>query len=422
MSTMVAESERAQRDRTLDKNARARDWSEYRKRAYAEGKRFLDRVSEVLPAIAANRLRSEAEGKVPDETVELMREAGVFRTFTPTRYGGLEVDPASFFEGVMRIAEADSSAAWIAGQLNVHSFEVALMSEQMQDEFWGSSPDTVASSSYAPIGKFERVEGGFILNGTWTFSSGVDHAQWVLLGGGLYNFIVPITDVVIDHNSWDVQGLRGTGSKAVTLTDVFVPEHRVHFLEDTYNDANPGWEVNNRPLYWISFTSMFNATPVNTVIGTATFGLNHFIEQARSRYTRQGTGVAIIENPFLHLRLADCLTRLSDIRHRQLRNWREQFDRACHGEETPTLDRLRLRFETADAIATCFDLIHEIWPLAGAAATRSNNLLQLVYRDLMAARNHGSGGRELAAGQYIKALFGMELPPFRDFATLAYHK
>ena len=121
-----------------------------------------------------------------------MISTGLFRAFTPVQYGGLEMDPASFFEGIMRIAEADSAAAWIAGQLNVHSFEIALMDERMQEEFWGESPDTRASSSYAPVGKFEPVEGGYRLNGTWTFSSGVDHAQWVILGGGDRTFVVPL--------------------------------------------------------------------------------------------------------------------------------------------------------------------------------------------------------------------------------------
>ena len=42
--------------------------------------------------------------------------------------------------------------------------------------------------------------------------------------------------------------------------------------------------------------------------------------------------------------------------------------------------------------------------------------------DLMAARNHGSAGREMAAGMYIKTMFGMEPPPFTDFGTLAFYR
>src|SRR5690606_25798409 len=192
--------------------ARSLDWSDYRARAVEEGRRFLGRVEDILDTVRAGREVSEAEGRVPDATVEAMIGTGLFRAFTPLRYGGLEMAPAAFFEGIMRIAEADSAAAWIAGQLNVHSFEIALMDERMQDEFWGENPDARASSSYAPIGKWEQIDGGYRLNGTWTFSSGVDHAQWVILGGSDRNFVVPIADVSIDHDSWDVHGLKGTGS------------------------------------------------------------------------------------------------------------------------------------------------------------------------------------------------------------------
>lgn len=401
---------------------RAGDWSEYRHRALAEGRTYLAAVDGILDSLRAGRPLSEEEGCVPDSSVDAMIGTGLFRAFTPMQYGGLEMDPASFFEGIMRIAEADSAAAWIAGQLNVHSFEIALMDKRMQDEFWGEGPDTRASSSYAPIGKYESVQDGYLLTGTWTFSSGVDHAQWVILGGGDRNFVVPVTDVAIDHNSWDVQGLKGTGSKSVTLDNVFVPGYRTHLLIDTYNDANPGWEVNNRPLYWVSFLSLFNSTPANTAIGTAVGGIETFIEQSRVRLTRQGTGAPAAQNPFLHLKVAEARTRVRTVKDRHLKNWRELFDIACRGQEASPLERMRVRFEAADSIAASFESFTEIWPIAGAAASSSANPLQQTMRDLMAARNHGSAGKELAAGQYVKELFGLPPAPFSDFGTLSYYK
>lgn len=402
--------------------ARSQDWSDYRAAAIASGERFLAAVDGVLPQLRERQPHSEENGVVSDESVDLMIGTGLFRSFTPKRYGGSEMAPAAFFEGVMRIAQADSAAAWIAGQLNVHSFEIALMSEQMQDEFWGSNPDARASSSYAPIGKQTEVEGGFELNGTWTFSSGVDHAQWVILGGGARNFVVPVEDVTIDHASWDVQGLKGTGSKSVTLENVFVPTHRVHELADVYHDENPGWAVNNRPLYWVSFMSLFNATPANTAIGTSLAGIETFVEQSRTRLTRQGTGAPAAQNPFLHLKVAESLTQVRTVKQRQLQNFTEMFDLACRGETVSPLDRMRMRFETADAIAASFEAFTTIWPIAGAAASASANPLQQTLRDLMAARNHGSAGKELAAGTYVKTMFGLPAAPFCDFGTLAYYK
>jgi 3-hydroxy-9,10-secoandrosta-1,3,5(10)-triene-9,17-dione monooxygenase len=167
---------------------------------------------------------------------------------------------------------------------------------------------------------------------------------------------------------------------------------------------------------------LFNSTATNTVVGTAMGGIHTFIEQSKVRLTRQGTGAPIANNPFLHLKLADALTKVNGVRERHLGNWRSLFDKACRGETSTPLDRMRVRYESADANATCFDTIADLWPLAGAAASMSSNPMQQTFRDLMAARNHGSAGRELAAGMYIKTLFDIPAPPFTDMGTLAYYK
>jgi 3-hydroxy-9,10-secoandrosta-1,3,5(10)-triene-9,17-dione monooxygenase len=158
------------------------------------------------------------------------------------------------------------------------------------------------------------------------------------------------------------------------------------------------------------------------VIGAAKGGIDTFIAQSRVRLTRQGTGAPIAQNPFLHLKLANALTKVNGVRERHLANWRNFFEMVCAGERPGAEERMRVRFESADANATCFETIADLWPLAGAAASASDNHLQQVFRDLMAARNHGSAGREMAAGMYIKTMFGMEPPPFTDFGTLAFYR
>lgn len=400
------------------------DGEAYRQRALKAGEAFLKAVDAIVPVLRAGREQSERESRVPAASVEAMVEAGVFRAFTPLQYGGLELSPADFFDGLMRIAQCDSSAAWIAGQIVCHNLEIAAMHPQLHEDFWGvHGPDARASSSYAPLGKTEPSDGGYVLDGKWTFSSGVDHAHYVVLGGSERNFLVPIGDLSIDQGSWDVQGLRGTGSKAVTASKVFVPRHRIHEMADVVNDVNPGYESLRTPLYrGVSWMTVFYATAANTVIGTALEAVKVLLEQSRNRYTKMGTGARFAENPFLHLKLADALTRMNDIRARTLNNWRHIFDQACKGEPVAHLERLRVRFESADSFAACFDVLHDIWPMAGAVASQSANPMQFLFRNLMAARTHGTGGKEVAASAYSRALLGMPPPEFSvtDFATAAY--
>ena len=399
--------------------------NEYAERAYRVGARYLDAVDDILDVVRDGRAETERIGRVPDATVEAMTRAGVFRALTPQKYGGLEMAPAPFFEGVMKIAGAESSAAWIGGQLNVHSFEIALMDKRLQDEFWHDGPDTRASSSYAPTGRWKEVDGGYVLNGTWGFSSGVDHAEWVILGGGDRNFVVPRSDFTVEQDSWDVSGLKGTGSKSVTVVDAFVPDYRVHLLSDTYRDQNRGWKVNDRPLYRVSFLSIFNSTMANSAVGATLGGLDGFIAESKVRRARRGTGVAVTENPHLLVRLAGAFSIVQTVKQRHLDNWRLLFEIACDGRVADPLERMKVRFEAADAIAISHDALQEIWPVAGAASILSTNHLQRVVRDLHAMRVHGSAGREAAAALYAQCLLGLPGPSFEDnpsMRTLAYHR
>jgi 3-hydroxy-9,10-secoandrosta-1,3,5(10)-triene-9,17-dione monooxygenase len=400
------------------------DCAAYRERALKAGREFLERIDAIVPLVRANRAESERLGRVADASVAAMVEAGVFAAFTPMCFGGLELPPADFFDGVMRLGAADPSAAWIGGQLTVHSFEIALMDERAQREFWADGPSVRASSSYAPIGKATAVDGGYVLNGTWTFSSGVDHSTWVILGGGERNFLVPLSEVTIDHNSWKVQGLKGTGSKAVTLKDVFVPQYRVHELADTFHQREPGWSINNRPLFRLSFPAMFNSTMSNAAIGMTNCGLQEFIAQTRVRLSRQGTGAAVSTNPFMQLRLASALAKVRSVRLRHLDNWRRLFDMVCSGEEITMEERLRVRFEASDAAGTCFEAFCDLWQHAGAGAVADSNPLQNAFRDLMAMRNHGSAGRDAAACAWIGTMFGQPGPSTAklDMGTLSYYR
>ena len=410
----------------VDTNAQVQaaitDNQAYKERAFAAGQRYLEAVDGILDELRSRRHLSDEQGMVPHESVALMEKVGVFRALTPLSFGGLELPPAMFFEGIMKIASADPSSAWIGGQLTVHSFEVALMHPKLQEEFWATGPDTRASSAYAPLGKWEKVDGGFLLNGTWAFSSGVDHATWVVLGGGLYNFLVPRSDFTILHDTWDVYGLKGTGSKSVKLENVFVPEYRAHSLMDTYHDRNPGWSINKTPLYRLSWLGMFTSTMANSAIGLTVGMLDEFIRQTRARHSKLGTGIPVQTNPFMQMRLASVMTKVRGVKKRHLDNWRELFDIACAGGVPDDETRLRVKYEATDAAGQCFEAINEIWPHVGAAVVMKSNPLFRDYIDLASMRNHGSAARDNAALLYMKKIFGQPGPEVTNMMTLGFYK
>ena len=204
--------------------------------------KVLDSVRDLLPVLRERAAEAEAGRRIPVASIQALQETGVLRLLQPQRYGGHEAHPMVFYTAVRLIASACGATGWVASVLGVHPWHVGLFSEDAQREVWAEDLDTRISSSYAPQGRATPVDGGFRFTGRWSFSSGSDHATWVLVGGlvigadgrptDFRTFLVPRTDYAVE-DVWDTVGLRGTGSNDVVIDDVFVPEHRTLSFQNT---------------------------------------------------------------------------------------------------------------------------------------------------------------------------------------------
>src|SRR5262245_34724625 len=178
-----------------------------------------------VEALAGQAAEAERLGRLPDATVALLLDLGMARSLVPRCWGGLEQPLAAVLDVVASLAHGCMSAAWCAALFAEHPWVLAHFPEQAQADVWSRGPDVPISMSIAAQAQATPVPGGFTLSGAWAFASGCDHARWLLLlaswpedegtppHSGL--FLVPRADVSIDHASWHVAGLRGTGSKTV---------------------------------------------------------------------------------------------------------------------------------------------------------------------------------------------------------------
>ena len=403
----------------------------YSERAYAAGREFLAGIDAILPRLAARAGEAEELGRVPDASIEDMRAAGMYRALAPRDRGGLEIDPASFMDAVMRIGGACPSSAWVGAFFGVHAWQIALLPAAMQDEFWAPGPDIRAASSYSPTGKVTSVPGGFRLDGTWAFCSGIDHADWIILGGVVTDdgegaefrsFVVPRSDFAILPDSWNVAGLKGSGSKAIRLDGVFVPEHRTHRVSDAQQGTDPGLAINPGALYRVPWLTIFYSAISSTAVGAALGGIDWFIEDAKTRISPL-SGQPAAANPFLHVRIANALSSAEAMRDRSLSRWRELFDTLCRGEGLSRIERTKTRFEFADVTANSYLALSEVYETAGGGAIAASKPLQRIFRDLMAMRNHPTATREVFASVFTQALLDLPPPPFdkSSMGSLAFH-
>lgn len=177
---------------------------------------------------------------MPAENIALLKSIGMHRAFLPKHFGGMEITLPEFAQCIALLAGACASTAWAMSLLCTHSHQMAMFSPKLQQEVWGSDPDATASSSIAPFGRTEEVEGGVSFSGEMGWSSGCDHAEWAILGfrrknaEGAQDYcfaILPRSDYEI-RDDWYAVGMRGSGSKTLIVRDAFVPEHRIQKAKD----------------------------------------------------------------------------------------------------------------------------------------------------------------------------------------------
>jgi 3-hydroxy-9,10-secoandrosta-1,3,5(10)-triene-9,17-dione monooxygenase len=381
---------------------------------------FLSGIADLLPTIRARSAETEQLGRVPEDIIRRLTDADVFRAVQPRQWGGLELDLASFYKGVIQIASACGSTGWVASVVGIHPWQIALFANEAQREVWADDPDARASSSYAPTGSARREGDGFHLSGRWHFSSGVDHCGWVLLGAVVpddgsgaefRSFLVPRRDFTIDHDSWRVTGLAGTGSKDVVVPGAFVPEHRTHRIVDVFRGTDPGFAVNDRPYYRLPWRLVFATTIAAPAIGAAAGALDAFIEQNRSRIPGYG-GPPVAQNPALHRPLARAFAEVEAARTRVGATWTDFLARLEACQPIPYERRAQCLYEAAHAHMSCTTAVYELMGVNGGRTMATDGALQRFFRDLLAMRNHPAANLEFGATLYAQAKLGVEPPPF----------
>ena len=317
----------------------------------------------------------------------------------------------------MDIASACGSTGWVSSVLGVHPWHVALFDERAQDEVWGDDPHTRVSSSYAPTGKARLVEGGVQLSGRWSFSSGCDHATWVLLGGivtddegnqvDFRTFLLPLGDYSIE-DVWDTVGLRGTGSNDIVVDDVFVPEYRSLSFADTSRCICPGQQVNDAPLYRLPYGSVFSYSITTPIIGMAEGAYNSHVGYMKERVRVAYGKVKAAEDPFSQVRIADAASEI-DAAWLQLTNNIGQLMRyAGAGEKIPMDLRVQIRRDQVRGTTRSIHAIDRLFENSGGRALAVGTPIQRYWRDAHAGRVHAINDPERALSMYGSYELGLK--------------
>ncbi len=375
---------------------------------------LFESVEALLPRIKERTDETRKLRKVPQASIDELQATGFFLALQPRQFGGYEMSPQGFFKTAIKLSEACMSTAWASGIIAVHAFQLALMDERAQKDVWDENIHTRVSSSYAPLGKVEVVDGGFKLSGRWGWSSGSDHCTWVLLGAivpndGYRTFLVPMPDYKIE-DTWQAMGLQGTGSNDIVVDDVFVPEYRTHRQIDGFQLTNPGYATNDAPLYRVPWAQIFARTVCSPAIGATRSAIELFKQGAMGKASNDPTKLA--QDTATQMLVAEATNKVDEIEAILYRNFDRMMDAVNSGEEIPLIDRVLYRYQASQVIEKCIAAIDSLFNSAGGRSVFLGSEIQNSFLDIHTARAHVANNPTPFARNLGAMQLGMENTDF----------
>ncbi|MFT4211283.1 MAG: acyl-CoA dehydrogenase family protein [Microbacterium sp.] len=364
---------------------------------------LVSRAQALVPVLRERAAEMEETGRIADETIEDLRQAGFFRYNAPKEYGGYAVSGRTRNEILSILAAGDASTAWVIGVYSGGVGNAAHLPERMKAELFANGPDVRIAGSGTPSRDAKKVDGGYRVSGRWFSVSGSAHADWVSLffavpgegdgpdgPGPIAKALVPVSDVTIER-TWDAAGMRGTESDTVVAADVFVPDYRVELLAGP-PPANP----------------ILSIGPCAIPIGIAQGALDRAIEYGERKAVNGTIYQPAATSTSFQNDLAEAALRIDTARLHLLRATTALDEVEAAGEELPLLERARIRGEAGWIVKNITEAIDIIMTAVGSGAFASSSPFERAWRDVSTTSRHGAVSWQVGREVYGKVLLGQD--------------
>lgn len=374
----------------------------------------LQRVREALPRLRANAAAAEAEGWIPQENIDLLEQAGVFRMSVPTAHGGLALPIAAQLPVLTEIAQGCGSTGWTALTWVSNAWIATLFPARAQAEVFAHGSVRV-SGVYTPSAFAEETEDGYRFTGSWRFNTGCRGADWNLVGAmagsGAENArgvfaLVPMSQLEI-ADDWDVTAASGTGSATTSAEGLVVPRHRTVVAEDLLADGAPDRALadGGRGYSMVSF-SVVEASAV--YVGMAQAALELFLERLPGRGLAYTAWTDQRRHPLTQHRVALAANKI-DAAGALCTSAASLLQARADEGVAPTLDeRARVRGQSATAIELVRDAVQGLQTIAGSSALSAAAPFQRFHRDLLGLATHALMAPDTGLEIHGRVLVGLD--------------
>ena len=371
---------------------------------------YLDTARQFAAEVARQADYIDEARELPPELAGEMEDRGFFRLLVPRSLGGSELALPDFLRVVEVFAGVDASTAWCVNQNNVWATNSTRMSLRTAREIWGKPRSIVTNGPPHPGTKAVPTDGGYVLSGRWSFSSGSDHATWlaalapVLKGDDGSSaddrqelvFLMPKKDFgIVDE--WHVNGLRGTASLGFETDGMFVPGARAFDMDGPPRDDGPLYVIPNGLLFPSGFSTV--------ALGVSRAALDAAIEIAGGKVPARERG-----------KLRDFGTVQRQV-GQAMATWRSAkaflreavgaaWEGACENGALSMEERITLRVAATHGIRMAAQVVDAAYDICGSGAIFKSHPVQRRFQDVhvITQQIQGRMTHYDTAGQYFLGL------------------
>jgi alkylation response protein AidB-like acyl-CoA dehydrogenase len=386
---------------------------------------LLEAARALQPIVSGYQDETERERRIPPPLVEQLRAAGFYSMVVPKELGGLEVNLVTFLRAAELMAEADGSVGWNLANSAVQQLIALSLPEAGVKEIYEHGPDTIIAGTAVPGGgTAHEVDGGYVVTGRWPFGSGCRESTWmlgnfdILDGDGDQRRRAPDSSFMLRRgffptsecsiiDTWDMTGMRGTGSHDWSVTDQFIPVRRTVEV--------PGRLLLNQ---WSHWPGPFYALPVHALIGPhhsvvatgiARAAIDALTDLAGAKVPRGRQGL-LRDQPHIQEAVARAEALLGAAQTYRRAVIEDMWDTCAAGQESTLEQRARCRLAASFAVDSARQAMDLMYRAGGTTSSRRTHRLARCWRDLQVVGQAASVMPDWYALSG-KALLGLEPGP-----------
>jgi alkylation response protein AidB-like acyl-CoA dehydrogenase len=376
---------------------------------------LVRRAAQLVPLLRTRATWIEENRRLPEDVLEALTDAELFKMRVPVRYGGFESDVRTVSQVVAELARGDGSTSWTVAVWNISTWIAGLFPDSVQDEIF-ANPAVRVCGILSPTATAVPADGGIVVNGKWAFNSGVQQSHWntnaviVNRPDGEHEPVmtaIPIKELEI-IDDWYTSGLRGSGSVSTVANDVFVPQERVLSMGPVLHEQYSSTLNAGAPIFRAPLLPTACSTVSGTAQGLAKAAVEAFHERLPGRKISYTAYAEQRDAPLTHLQVAEAAVKTDEAEFHAQRAATLVDIKSLGGEPWTIEERARVRLDMGAACQRAKEAVDVLNTASGGSSIYSHVPIQRIMRDVQTLNLHGVMHPNTNLELYGRVVCGLE--------------